>query len=67
MQSYDMKHAPRGHATLINNLSFESMPERVGSEVDAEKLHSLLTSHCFMVTEYQDWTASQIMDAAREV
>ena len=67
---YNMKHEERGMALIINNKKFHrrtGMGERTGTDVDKDKMNSLLNTLGFeKIQLLDDLTAADMKDALYE-
>ncbi|KAH9513478.1 Caspase-7 [Bulinus truncatus] len=57
---YKMKNSPRGRALIINNLKFQSLSDRQGSELDESGLISLFKQLDFDVVVENDKTCAEM-------
>ncbi|RDD44779.1 Caspase-7 [Trichoplax sp. H2] len=59
---YKMGNKPHGYALIINNRKFIGMPERKGSDKDAEGMQTLLVKLGYKVAMGNDLSAAQMKD-----
>lgn len=53
--------SPRGLALIINNRHFETMPERIGTDVDETNLRNLFRQLDYEVTVYRDLRSKEMI------
>uniref|UniRef100_UPI00398EC9FD caspase-8-like n=1 Tax=Pristiophorus japonicus TaxID=55135 RepID=UPI00398EC9FD len=58
LDSYKMESIPRGDCVIINNLNFQKMQQRRGTNVDAARLEETFRWLGFKVTLFQDLSAA---------
>lgn len=61
-----MKHRQRGKALIFNNENFAKMTDRTGTQIDEERLKTILKKRGFEVVVHQNFKAGQIRDALGE-
>ncbi|XP_032880351.1 caspase-8-like [Amblyraja radiata] len=64
--SYKMESNPRGYCVIINNCTFEKMPERRGTEKDAGRLRQIFTWLGFKVEIKNDLPAAHMQKTMDE-
>lgn len=60
--SYPMRSQPHGWCLIINNVDFENLRRRSGSDLDAEQLEKLFTKLHYNVKVCRNQTAKQLKD-----
>lgn len=63
---YRMNRKYRGYCVIINNQNFTSMPERLGTDKDAESLSHVFAWLEFNVCKYDDVTQSKLEEILKE-
>lgn len=64
--SYKMESNPRGYCVIINNCTFEKMPQRRGTKKDADRLWQIFTWLGFKVEIKNDLPAAHMKKAMDE-
>ncbi|XP_046568769.1 caspase-3-like isoform X2 [Haliotis rubra] len=59
---YNMNHRHRGFAYIINNVKFDELTERSGSEVDEERLTERFSALQFTVKSFRNQKRTQMVD-----
>ncbi|XP_067892043.1 caspase-8-like isoform X2 [Heterodontus francisci] len=59
---YKMESNPRGYCVIINNSNFKEMPERRGTNVDAERLERVFRWLTFQVIRFENLTAEEMRE-----
>ncbi|XP_038643839.1 caspase-8-like isoform X1 [Scyliorhinus canicula] len=66
LDKYKMESNPRGYCVIINNSKFKTMTDRRGTNVDAERLHSIFSWLGFEVSLCKDLSASEMLDTMKD-
>ncbi|XP_067672929.1 caspase-7-like [Haliotis asinina] len=59
---YNMNHRRRGFAYIINNVKFDELTDRLGSDVDEERLKERFSALHFTVQSFRNQTRTQMVD-----
>ncbi|XP_071107062.1 caspase-3-like [Haliotis cracherodii] len=59
---YNMRHGQRGLAYIINNVKFDNLTERTGSDLDEERLTERFSALQFTVKTFRNRKSTQMVD-----